>query len=137
MDDEYNKVISFESEKVWISKINDTKCFVKRTNVKETENLKIAKDLLHGKFIQVDEKKYLLNSPDILKYEEENNTVFLETCYGRNLELMLRSETSRDKAVKLLNAIMTFCLETSFRWKDFAPRNILISDDTNIKRIWL
>ena len=53
----------------------------------------------------------------------------MERCFGENLELILRNKEKHKIGVEILNAILDFLLKNKIYWQDFAPRNILISDD--------
>ena len=55
--------------------------------------------------------------------------MYIEKCYGDNLELILRNLEKRDEGVQILHSIMKYLLENNFYWKDFAPRNILINEN--------
>lgn len=53
----------------------------------------------------------------------------MEKCFGNNLEIMLRNSNMHNIGALYTNQIFDNFIKEKFYWKDFAPRNILISDD--------
>ena len=122
------EIISLDEDRV---KILDD-CVKKKSNVQELDCLKLAKKLVinFDPFI-MDDKKYKLNVPDI--YDYNNGIITMEKCRGDNLELTLRTKDQHKKGVKYTNELLRLFIDKSFYWHDFAPRNIMITDNT----IWI
>ena len=120
-------IVSYDHNKVWIDKENDKYYFYKKTTEFEVKNLRLIREKLFNKFISIFEKKYELSVPQTIDFQ--NNLLKLEYCNGKNLELYLKDKKTHDLGVTFLNVLLNFFIENSIYWIDFAPRNILISDN--------
>lgn len=128
-DSKFGLIVSFDDEKTWIEKINNKIVFCKKSTQKEKETLLNIRELLSDKNVYINNKKYDLRVPGIIKYN--NNVLYLEYCNGKNLEFILRDEESHKYGVLILNKLLNFFVENKIYWMDFAPRNILL-DNNNI-----
>ena len=117
------EVISLSKDKV---KIFD-KTVLKKTTIQEYENILMAKKLLFQKDeIEIGNKFYKFLIPKILDFD--GNNLLLERCFGDNLEIQLRNESSHNQYVNYINRIFSQLLANNYYWLDFAPRNIIIGD---------
>ena len=53
----------------------------------------------------------------------------MERCFGDNLEIILRHGSTHETGAEYTNELLKFFINNGFYWGDFAPRNILISDE--------
>lgn len=120
-------IVSYNQNKVWIDKENDKYYFYKKTTEFEVKNLRLIRKKLVNKFVSIFEKKYELYVPQIVNFQ--NNLLKLEYCNGKNLELYLKDKKNHDLGVTFINVLLNFFIENNIYWIDFAPRNILISDN--------
>lgn len=117
-------VISLDENRVKILE-NTVK---KLSTQKEVESLEKAREfLLQLKEICILGKKYILSAPQVLDFEKDEIT--MERCFGDNLEIILRQSPTHETGVEFTNALLEFFINNGFYWGDFAPRNILISDE--------
>lgn len=124
----YNEVISFDKNKICEFEKNGIKTIFKKTSEIEFKNLIKAKKFLKDKKILLDGIEYSIDVPDVLSWDEKNQTIHMSFCDGKNMELLLRSENNRKQFLKLFQSIFIFIFKESFYWEDFAPRNILVQD---------
>lgn len=118
------EVISLDANKV---KIYNNKV-IKITNNSEIDFLLRANDYVKNlPSINLNGKKYVIKVPKI--YNFENNVLTMERCFGDNIELVLRNNTTHKYGSYLTNEILKFLLLNNVYWQDFAPRNILIDDN--------
>lgn len=101
----------------------------KLTNRAELEGLIEARGQISGQQLQAGTSSYTLSVPQAYEWNEADGNLVLEYCPGENLELMLRDQGKRPRAVEILNAMLRYCLDEPFYWHDFAPRNILVDGD--------
>ncbi len=118
------EVISLEEGRV----VLEEKRVIKRTSLSELNNMKFAFEVMNGQCICVGGVNYKLKVPKV--YEYKDNKIVMERCFGENLEIMLREKRTHKKGVTYTNQILSELLKRKFYWRDFAPRNILISDDS-------
>ncbi len=107
-------VISLDEGKV-IMKEN---MVLKHSNFQEVEALKKA----------YEKSKNLKNVvvPEI--YDFRDDIIYMQRCYGDNLELLLRNAKTHSEGVKHVNYLLNYLLSNGFYWCDFAPRNILFNN---------
>lgn len=119
------EVISLEEGKISF----DGDLVYKKSNASEYETLNLVYDkLLKFNTIEIDGKSYKIKSPKV--YDFNNDVICMSRCYGSNLEIILRSQESHGRGVKYLNKLFTHFIDNKFFWKDFAPRNIMIDNET-------
>ena len=117
------EVISLEEGKVQI--LEST--VIKKSKKEEVEFLKLARELINNKVIKIDSKEYNFKVPEVYSYE--NGFIEMERLFGENLELILRDKNNHKQGVVFLNNLLKFFLDNKIYWQDFAPRNILISNN--------
>lgn len=119
------EVISLEEGKISF----DGDLVYKKSVIDEYETLKSVYDrLLEFKTFEIDGKIYNIKSPKV--YGFNNNIICMGRCYGCNLEIILRNQETHSKGVMYLNTLFKYFIDNKFYWKDFAPRNIMIDNDT-------
>lgn len=120
---EHREVISIDKDRI------DQKesIFIKSTKKIEFLQLQQASLFLKDKKITIQDKSYKIRTPKLYKYKY--NKIYMEKCYGKNLELLLRSKDTHEEATIYLNALLQYFLNIGFYWRDFAPRNIMINDN--------
>lgn len=123
----YMEIISFDEDRIQISTDNSTKYINKKTSQLEVENLKMAREYLNSKILNISNCEYSIEIPKIKYWDEEKNLVKMDFFDGNNLESMLRSGITRKEAIIFLNKLLEFILVNDFYWVDFSPRNILIN----------
>ena len=124
------QVISLDSQKVWYEIINNTKIVNKKTSHQEKDNLLKAKNFLKNKYIKINNIHYSIQVPNIYAWNKNTNILSMSYCQGENLELLLRNPHTRQRAIHFLQSTMRFILAQHFYWQDYAPRNIIIDDET-------
>lgn len=117
-------VISLEENKV-IIKENEV---IKKSSLLELNNLLVASKIMKGQEITIDGINYMINVPEV--YDFVDNKIVMERCFGDNLEIILRIRNLHKKGVMYVNQILKEFLQKEFLWKDYAPRNILIDNNT-------
>ena len=117
-------VISLETGKVIIK----DKEVIKKSSLLELNNLLSASKIIKGQDIYVGEVNYTIKVPEV--YDFVDNKIIMERCYGDNLEIMLRNNNFHEKGVLYTNQILKEFLQKKFFWKDYAPRNILIDNNS-------
>ncbi len=122
------EIISFDNERIQISTDNSTKYINKKTSQLEVENLKMAREYLNSKILNILNCEYSIEIPKIKCWDEEKKIVKMDFFDGKNLESMLRSGITRKEAIMFLNNLLEFILVNDFYWVDFSPRNILINE---------
>lgn len=128
MDNE-KQVISLTKGKVWKTNFNGKSVYAKKTNRAELENLLKGKKFLKDKYLNINEKIYKIDIPEVYNWNQEANCMIMEECVGSNLELRLREKERREEGVIILHSVLKFMIDNKFYWKDFAPRNIIIGED--------
>lgn len=123
------KIISFDSERIYVTNDNNITYLNKKTKRSEIENLKKAKEYLTGKSINIIDNNYKIEIPKIHDWNEETEMVKMDFFHGTNLETLLRTIPSRQEAILFLNKLLEFILLNDFYWVDFLPRNILINKE--------
>lgn len=123
------QVISLDTNKVWYENTATKKIVHKTTSINEKENLLKASTFLTNKHIIMNGQNYSIQVPQIYSWNDDSNTLTMSFCSGENLELMLRDKKKRKLAIPFLQNMMNFILKEHFYWQDFAPRNIIISED--------
>ena len=124
------QVISLDPKKVWYEVVNNRQIVNKRTSYQEKDNLLKAKNFLKNKGIKINDIHYSIQVPSIYAWNENTNILSMSYCKGENLELLLRNPHTRQKAIPFLQSTMRFILAQHFYWQDYAPRNIIIDDET-------
>ena len=119
-----NNVFSFDEKKI---KISDN-CVHKISNIIEYQNLLHLREKLKGSKILIDNKRYTLYIPHVYSYHD--GMIKMEYFSGNNLELLLRNPVTHNYAVKILNGVLLYIIQNEIWWSEFAPRNILISNNT-------
>ena len=127
MNGEY--IVSYDKTKTWITNESGMPVFNKKTVFNELANLKLAKKMLEGYSILLDDKKYEIHVPNIISWDENNNILQLEYCDGMNLEFILRDSNTHNNGVLILNSILDLLITNKIYWSDFAPRNIILSEN--------
>lgn len=100
----------------------------KKTSIYEAQQLIKIRNLLQGKEFICGRKCYTIKVPRIRDYCAP--FLYMEKCFGENLEIMLRSSTCRNERVEgieFINNLLQFFINKKIFWHDFAPRNILIN----------
>jgi len=123
------KIVSYDSTKIWTKTINKEKLVFKKTNKNKINNLNKIKKQILNRELNINNKKYKLVIPEIINWNKKNKLLCMEYCNGKNLEFILRNKSTHTKGVIYLNEILTFLIKNRIFWIDFAPRNILISKD--------
>ncbi len=117
------QIISLEKGKV----VFDNNQVIKKSSQKELETLKYAKKIIQNcNSVQIDNQKYKIKVPEIYDFSDEK--IYMERCYGKNLEISLREQHNHKKGVVYTNSLLEHFINNNFFWKDFAPRNILIDE---------
>lgn len=98
------------------------KFVIKKSSKKEFETLKTAFDLC--------QQLKNISVPKVYKYQ--NGKIYMERCYGQNLELLLRQNNTHLEGVRHINYLLSYFMDSGFYWNDFAPRNILINGNKYI-----
>jgi tRNA A-37 threonylcarbamoyl transferase component Bud32 len=124
------QVISLDPKKVWYEAVNNRQIVHKRTSYQEKDNLLKAKNFLTNKGIKINNIPYSIQVPNIYAWNENTNILSMSYCQGENLELLLRNPHTRQRAIPFLQSTMRFILAQHFYWQDYAPRNIIIGDET-------
>lgn len=127
---EEKQVISLTEGKVWKTYFNGKSVYAKKTNYREVENLLKGKEFLKDKYVNINNKVYKMEIPQIYDWNQYSECMIMEECIGDNLELRLREKDKRNEGVIVLHSILNFILDNKFYWKDFAPRNIIIGENT-------
>lgn len=118
------KVISLEKGKIKLLKNK----VIKKTTIEEVEFLLLANKFIDGlENITIFSKEYKIKTPKL--YEYKGGCLVMERCFGENLELILRDKNRHHIGVEILNSLLNFFLKNNIYWQDFAPRNILISEN--------
>lgn len=120
-------IVSFDPNKVWIEKKESINIFCKKTTLKEIKNIKKINKLINNKELKIDNKKYKIKIPKIIKWDYTNKILYTKYCDGENLEFLLRNKKTHKKGVIILNALLNFFISNKIFWLDFAPRNIIIN----------
>lgn len=128
--DNYSQVISFDSQKLWLENTESSIIVHKKSSVQEKDNLIKAKAFLANKNIKIGDTCYSIQVPDVYSWNSHINTLSMSYCSGENLELLLRNPNTRNSSIPFLQFMMRFILSQHFYWQDFAPRNIIIADNT-------
>ena len=123
------EIVSYDSSKTWVDSINNKKIFCKKTSETEIENLKKLKLLINNRKITIKEKEYHILLPNVLNWDKNNHILYTDFCNGKNLECMLRNQETHENAVVILNSLLEFMINNNIFWVDFAPRNILITEN--------
>lgn len=118
------EVISLEEGKVTIK----DKVVIKKSSISEVNSLVEAAKKIKNHTISINGVNYKINVPEV--YDFYNETITMERCFGNNLEIMLRNGEEHKKGVIYTNQILNEFLNKKLLWKDYAPRNIMIDDDT-------
>ena len=124
------QVISFDPQKTWSEIQGDSLVFKKVTTRLEVDFLNFSQSYLANKAVLIDRKQYYIKVPEIYEWDENRSVLTMSFCTGNNLECILRNTETHSIGVHILNVLLSFILENNFYWYDFAPRNILINDDT-------
>lgn len=124
------QVISLEPKKVWYEIVNNKQIVNKKTSYQEKDNLLKAKNFLKNKSIKINDIHYSIQVPNIYAWNKNTNILSMSYCQGENLELLLRNPHTRQRAIPFLQSTMRFILAQHFYWQDYAPRNIIIDDET-------
>lgn len=125
--DEY--IVSFDTNKTWIERNDGSIVFCKKTCKKELNNYKKMTKLILNKRVKINNKKYIIKTPGIIKWDSFNEILYLEYCNGENLEFLLRNKKTHKKGVTIINCLLNFFIENRIYWADFAPRNIILNKD--------
>lgn len=123
-------IVSFDPDKTWIEKKQDLIIFCKKTNIYELKNIKKINKIILNRKIKISDKIYNIRTPEIIKWDKDNKILYLKYCNGNNLEFILRNKKTHKKGVLILNTILNFFIENNIFWRDFAPRNIIIEENT-------
>lgn len=129
-----NKIISFDSKKVWLQKKDGQNTIFKKSSATEVANLTKAKEFLTDKSLSISGVNYSIHVPDVLRWNQDSQTLQMSFCNGMNMELLLRDEKLRKQYIPLFQKMFIFMFKEGFYWEDFAPRNILV-DGTNISLV--
>lgn len=124
------QVISLEQKRIKYETVNNKQIVRKQTSSQEKDNLIKAKEFLKDKNIKIENSYYSIHVPDIYSWDDTTNILSMSYCSGKNLELLLRDINNRQSAIPFLQYLMRFILIHNFYWQDFAPRNIIINDQT-------
>ena len=120
-------IVSYDANKTWIREIDGKLFFFKKTNKKECIDQIKMKELLTDKTLTISNKVYKIDCPSV--YSIEDGVMSMEYFDGINLELLLKDKETHKKGVIYLNELIKFFITNKIYWLDFAPRNILISDN--------
>lgn len=129
MESVNNDIFSIDKSRYYIKDGNDNnKFFCKKSTSNEYNSLLLAKEILSSySSLKINNHNYKICVPDVYRYE--NNIIEMQYFDGQNLELLLRNFNTHLQGVNYLNNIFNFLIDSGFNWVDFAPRNILLSDD--------
>lgn len=122
-------IVSYDSGKTWLENDGNSLYFCKKTNNIEIKNLKLISKLLSNKKVFIGNKKFEIRVPKLLKWNRLNKIMYMEYCFGENLEFLLRNKKNHKKGVEFLDCLITFFIKNKIYWADFAPRNIIISKE--------
>ena len=104
-------------------------CVIKKSNQTEYMNLVQSATLVEKlPSLELDTEKRKIKTPKV--YNFDHQVIRMERFYGTNVELGLRDLSTHKKYVEYLNFIFLYFLQNNFYWLDFAPRNILINEDS-------
>lgn len=122
-------IFSIDEARYYIKSSNeDGKVFCKKSTLSEYNSLLLAKEILSSfSSLEINNHNYKICVPDVYGYE--NNIIEMQYFDGQNLELLLQNFNTHLQGVDYLNNIFLFLINNGFNWVDFAPRNILLSDD--------
>lgn len=123
------QIISLDMDKVHKINYKGKTAIIKKSKETEVDSLKLAKEMLQNVTCIINGKKYNLNIPNVYEWNDINQTIIMEYCKGENLELIIRNNSTREYGVKSLHTLLNLILNNNFYWYDFAPRNILISEN--------
>lgn len=123
-------IVSFDPIKTWVEQTENLIAFCKKTNIDELKNIKKINKIILNKTIKIDDKTYNIKTPKVIRWDEATKILYLKYCNGKNLEFILRNEKTHKEGVVILNNLLTFFIKNNIFWCDFAPRNIIIGEDT-------
>ena len=106
-------IVSFDPNKVWIEKRENINIFCKKTTIK---NIKKITKLINNKELKIDNKKYKIKIPKIIKWDYTNKILYTNYCNGKNLEFILRNKKTHKKGVIILNTLLKFFISNKILW---------------------
>ncbi len=125
-----HEIISFDSNRVWFDFLRNRKVCKKKTKIDEVESLIQASNFLKNKKIKIFDIEYNILTPELVLWNSEEGILTMSYCEGENLESIICDEERRNFGVNILQRILNFILQNRFFWRDFAPRNIIVSKNT-------
>lgn len=136
-------VISLDSKKVWLRKLDGVRVVQKRTTVEEYENLKkITRWLKSDKRSDFywEGEVYTIETPKILHWDVKESILTMGYCEGKNLEVMLREvdDLQSEKRKRLVRFTVDFFYwmrKQGFLWNGACFRNMILN--TAQKKIYI
>lgn len=127
-----DRIISLTKGRVGVIQRNNTSFVFKKTSRPEYCNYMKAKHLLsqHNTTICICGKQYSLSLPTHIEWNNTHSTLLLDYIPGVNLEISLRDNCTYSFGAEVMKNILSFMTTIDFFWLDFAPRNIIISEQT-------
>ena len=123
------KIVSLDNNKTWVIEKENKLVFCKKTNKSEDNTLKKISKILNESKILINDKEYFLYIPKVYNWDNVNEILYMQFCYGKNLEFILRNEETHNLGCTILNELLKFFIVNKIFWVDFAPRNILINNN--------
>lgn len=100
---------------------------VKQSSFNEIQNIEKARSIFKKHHIVLNGEEFQFHLPKI--YDYQNGCIYMEFLLGKNLELSLRNNHTRESAIQTTNCIFQYMFDKQIYWGDFAPRNIMIDED--------
>lgn len=125
-----NIITSFDKNKIWLSNNNGNKIINKISSFNEVENNNMISKELRGLRLNIDSISYKITVPNIYDWDSDRKVLSMEYCDGKNLEFILRDKTTYLSGLEILNELLKTLINEGIYWIDFAPRNVLVEDET-------
>lgn len=124
-----DKVISFNPERVRFEVVSKKPTVIKKTSYSEYLHYIEARRQLNINpiLISINGDSYTIRVPEYICWINSRAQLYTNYISGDNLEIIIRNRESHDTGVNVLLLILEQIKQARFFWKDFAPRNIIIS----------
>lgn len=121
------QVISMTDGKIKKNFTAGKEVIVKQSSFNEIQNIEKARSIFKKHHIVLNGEEFQFHLPKI--YDYQNGCIYMEFLLGKNLELSLRNNHTRESAIQTTNCIFQYMFDKQIYWGDFAPRNIMIDED--------
>lgn len=127
-----HEIISLDPNKAWYEEIDGKPVFKKVSTESELRLLYFAQQFFLEKnaTITVGKRIFSIKVPQVYDWNSTTSTITMSFCKGENLECLLCESSTRPFAIEILQLMFKFILTNHFFWYDFAPRNILVDENT-------